>query len=315
MLWMATGICSFTAQSVTAQSVTMELDTNAIAIGAPASLSIYADRDLAMGFGAFSWPNWGDTLSGGLEILERLPLDTSALEASNGKNLIRVKQTLLVTSWDSGFRAIPPIKLVWNGVDTLNSNPVLLEVRLSPPGEAGKIAAPAQIRQVQWTWQERIKKWLPLIAGILALAGLMFWVVQKLKNKSISPSAAEILSEPVELAHIRALRELERIQADAIWKQGLVKEHHASVSITLRAYLEGRFDFPAMERSTDEIRNGIEHLPIRREEKELIFEVLTLTDLVKFAKLSPKTDDHHRVIERSIRFVELTAIHATESSE
>jgi hypothetical protein len=69
-----------------------------------------------------------------------------------------------------------------------------------------------------------------------------------------------------------------------------------------------------MERSTDELRSGLVHLPIRAQEKELILELLNLTDLVKFAKWTPQSADHQRVIEQGIRFVEVTTI-APQNSE
>jgi hypothetical protein len=55
-------------------------------------------------------------------------------------------------------------------------------------------------------------------------------------------------------------------------------------------------------------------LPIRAHEKELILELLSLTDLVKFAKWSPQAADHQRIIEQGIRFVEVTTI-APENSQ
>jgi hypothetical protein len=42
--------------------------------------------------------------------------------------------------------------------------------------------------------------------------------------------------------------------------------------------------------------------------------VLTLADLVKFAKLTPETADHQRIVSRSIRFVENT-IPSKEANE
>ena len=73
----------------------------------------------------------------------------------------------------------------------------------------------------------------------------------------------------------------------------------------MRTYFERRYNYPAMERSTDELRSGLVHLPIRAHEKELILELLSLTDLVKFAKWSPQAADHQRIIEQGIRFVEV----------
>ena len=121
-------------------------------------------------------------------------------------------------------------------------------------------------------------------------------------------------STPLEPAHILALRELNRIEKEAVWKQGRIKAHHAAVSEVMRTYFERRYNYPAMERSTDELRSGLVHFPIRTHEKELILELLDLTDLVKFAKWSPQAADHQRIIEQGIRFVEATTI-APENSE
>jgi len=294
------------------QSVTMTLDTNVITIGSPVGLHIHADRDIERGSGSFDWPAWNDTLPGGIEILQRSLLDTLAVSSEDGRDVIRVSQTLLITSWDSGFRAIPPVELVWSG-DTLLSNPLLLEVLLTAPGEPGKIAAPADIRRVQWTWQERARQWLPWVLGILLAGAAAIWLGRRLAQRK--PEASDHIEKkpevPLEPAHVIALRELERIEKEAIWKEGRVKEHHASVSQVLRVYFEHRYAFKAMERSTDEIRNGLVHLPIRRVEQELAIEVLQITDLVKFAKWNPTTDDHHRIIDCCMRFVEQTAMETT----
>jgi len=298
-----------------AQTVTLSLDTNVISIGSPVGLHIHADRNIDQGSGNFGWPTWNDTLPGGLEILRRSALDTLAVNTEDGRDLIRVSQTLWVTSWDSGFRAIPPVALVWSG-DTLLSNPLLLEVLLTARGEPGKIAAPADIRRVQWTWQERARQWLPWVLGIVLVGVFAIWLGKRLSKRK--PSDLDYEEDkplvPLEPAHVIALRELERIEKEAIWKQGRVKEHHASVSQVLRVYFEHRYAFKAMERSTDEIRAGLVHLPIRKSEQELAIEVLQITDLVKFAKWNPTTDDHLRIIDRCVRFVEQTAMEITSEN-
>lgn len=296
-----------------AQQVTMTLDTAAIAIGEPTVLRIQADRALTEGSAAFTWPDWQDTIPGGLEILRTLGADTSATETDNGDPVIRVERAYLVTAWDSGYLAIPPAALVW-GTDTVTSNPVLLNVLLAPPGEPGQIAGHADIRRVGWTWQERARRWLPWVLAVAAAIALAFAIVRRLRNRTVVAEAPQPRPVPLEPAHIVALRELERISAAAVWKKGLVKEHHAEVSEVIRTYFERRYNFPAMERSTDEIRSGLAHLPIRTTERELILELLSLTDLVKFAKWTPQQSDHLRVVEQSIRFVELTTV-ADESAE
>jgi len=203
--------------------------------------------------------------------------------------------------------AIPPALLAW-GTDTLASNPLLLNVLLAPPGEPGAIAGHADIRRVQWTWQEHLQRWMPWLLALAATLALAFFMVRWWRNRPVQAVVESAPAAPLEPAHIVALRALDRIQKEAVWKQGQVKAHHAAVSEVLRTYFERRYNYPALERSTDELRSGLVHLPIRAHEKELILELLTLTDLVKFAKWTPQESDHHRVIEQAIRFVEATTI-------
>ncbi|MFZ8836171.1 MAG: hypothetical protein ACO2XQ_03925 [Flavobacteriales bacterium] len=297
---------------LSAQIVTMALDTAEIFIGAPATLSVSAERNVMDGQGKFTWPTFQDTLPGGLEILEKLPMDTVAVENDNGDNLIRITQKFIVTSWDSGYQAVPPIQLIWNE-DTLISNPLLLQVNLSPIDETQSIIDYADIKRVEWTLGERLRQWLPWIIGFAAVVGLVLFVIKKLRNRPKKSIEAPSQGIPLEPAHIVALRALEIIQKDAIWKQGRVKEHHAGVSEVLRAYFERRFGFPAMERSTDEIIHQCSRLSLNEAAKEHFIEILRTTDLVKFAKWSPTSSDHIRVVELGIQFVESTTTDPTEA--
>ena len=289
------------------QQVQMTLDTSVIAIGEPTILRVQADRDVTIGTGAFDWPAWQDTIPGGLEILQAFEADTTAVEDETGNPIIRVERAYKITAWDSGYLAIPPALLAW-GTDTLASNPLLLNVLLAPPGEPGQIAGHADIRRVQWTWQEHLQRWLPWFLAFAAAVGLVFIVVKRWRKRPIGEIEDVRPPVPLEPAHIVALRELDRIEKEAVWKRGQVKAHHAAVSEVLRTYFERRYNYPALERSTDELRNGMVHLPIRSHEKELILELLSLTDLVKFAKWNPQQADHQRVVEQGIRFVEVTTI-------
>ena len=129
-----------------AQQVRMTVDTTDIAIGEPTVLRVQADRDVTAGSGSFEWPAWQDTIPGGLEILQVLGADTTAIEGEAGNPIIRVERAYEITAWDSGYLAIPPALLVW-GTDTIASNPLLLNVLLAPPGEPGQIAGHADIRR------------------------------------------------------------------------------------------------------------------------------------------------------------------------
>lgn len=300
-------------QQTLGQQVQMALDTTTIAIGEPTVLRVIADRDVTAGTGSFDWPEWQDTIPGGLEILNTFVADTTAIEGVDGNPIIRVERAFQITAWDSGYLAIPPALLVW-GADTVASNPLLLNVLLAAPGKSGQIAGHADIRRVQWTWQERLQRWLPWFLAVAVIIGGILFIVRRWRNRSVPAVEDVVPPPPLEPAHIVALRELDRIGKEAAWKRGQVKAHHAAVSEVLRTYFERRYNYPAMERSTDELRSGLGHLPIRTQEKELILELLQLTDLVKFAKWSPLPADHQRIVDKGIQFVEITTV-ASENAE
>lgn len=307
-------ICILVPNSACAQKVSMALDTSEIALGDQTVLTIAAIRDPMNGAGPFVWPVWEDTLTRGLEIIKVQELDTVAVELPNGNAGILVAQQLIVTHWDSGVHTISPIPLIWKG-DTILSNAVILKVTMPQVGKAGEIAGHAPIRQTEWSWQERMQQWLPGLLASIAILAFGAWTWRKWKQRVPFERPETIVPKaPLEAAHVIALRTLENIKKTAIWKNGQVKLHHAATSEALRLYLEQRFDFPALERSTSEVKDAVGQLPLRQLEIEALIEVLTLADLVKFAKWNPNASDHERVVNRSIRFVENT-IPSVESNE
>jgi hypothetical protein len=296
------------------QTIDLALDTTTIAIGDQTRLTVTATREITQNEFDFKWPSWKDSIPGGLEIIRPLQADTIAVDMDNGDVAFAIRRSFLVTAWDSGFLQIPPVGVIF-GPDTLFSNAAVLNVLLAPRGKEGEIAAPADIRETQWTLAERIKQWLPWILLSIATAGVLWIAIRKWRNRTPQVKAiASEISKPKEPAHIIALRELEQIGIDADWKKGSVKRHHARTSEALRRYLEGRFDFRALERSTVEIHLGISSLPLLDEDRKILLEVLEMSDLVKFAKWNPTADDHIRVVKRAIRFIEQT-LPTTEGSE
>ncbi|MBV42407.1 MAG: hypothetical protein CL834_05190 [Crocinitomicaceae bacterium] len=304
---MLCGLLIMTATyALKAQVVTIQLDTNLLALGDQTVLTVAATRDPMDGEGSFSWPTWTDTLTGGLEILKIVEEDTLAVELAQGRIGIQVTQKLLVTHWDSGFHTISPIQMGWNN-DTIESNSLGIQVLMPEAGDAGKLAGHAPIRLTSWSWKERIQQFFPLALAAALVFAVGFWLFKKWKERGPKEETERnVPVDPLEAAHVIALRRLEAIQSDAVWKKGQIKLHHAASSEALRLYLEHRFHFPALERSTSEIKQAINRLPLSRNETDTLIEVLTLADLVKFAKFTPELSDHERIVSRSIEFVENT---------
>ncbi len=104
-------------------------------------------------------------------------------------------------------------------------------------------------------------------------------------------------------AHITALATLEKIKEEQVWKEGHVKEYYSSISEAVRLYIEERFNVNALESTTDEIMKAFRTQVVDKQSKEKLEQTLTLSDLVKFAKLTPIEDEHKFTLQNAFDFV------------
>ncbi|HKJ67392.1 MAG TPA: hypothetical protein VKA68_05510, partial [bacterium] len=109
-------------------------------------------------------------------------------------------------------------------------------------------------------------------------------------------------------AHEIALRRLRDIRRAAYPARGAFKLHFSEVSETLRQYFEDRYFIPALEMTTTEV---IRELPAYVSDDGLdqkIEALLSLSDLVKFAKYRPSVAEADRVLTHAFDIVENTKI-------
>jgi hypothetical protein len=123
--------------------------------------------------------------------------------------------------------------------------------------------------------------------------------------------------KPKEPAHLWALRELDRIREEKLWRKDKIKEYYSEVTEVLRIYVEERFGFPAMEQTSAEILDsfGSRKDMISEKTTGYLARILPLADLVKFAKYTPLPDDHNIVLANSYLFVNETKPEEAVKSE
>lgn len=289
--------------AVQAQNVKVEavLDTSRLRIGEQANVDIYVTYDASKGAVNINWPSVGDTLTSKIEVIEVSPIDTTLPNKTNS-TLVHQHQRITISVYDSGFYAVPPLKfLVNNGSDSLYTSPLFFEVHTLPVDTAQNsykdIKRPFD-EPFNWKW------YLPSIIGsaitLLAIA-LAIWVFRKyFRNSTTTEPEPE---KPKVPAHITALTQLERIQSESIWKEGKVKEYYSEISDVIRAYIENRFGVYALESTTDEIMSAFKMVVADNESKEKLRQLLSLADLVKFAKMTPLDNEHNLSIQHAFDFV------------
>ncbi|MFV0376522.1 MAG: hypothetical protein ACK5JD_04380 [Mangrovibacterium sp.] len=253
-----------------------------------------------------AFPQIGDTLTPQIEVISQSPLDTLKLDEAEQ---LKVIKNLMITSFDTGRIEVPPFqfKLLQNGqelnLETLPAeffvHSMPLDTTKGPVDIKHPYAAPVTLAEAS-----------PYILGAILILAIVFFIFYYLqRRKKNKPLFGPV--KPKEAPHVIALRQLERIREEKHWQEpGLVKAYYSEVSDTLREYIEKRFAINALEYTTDETVQAFNRQKGLLSDKSFgqLKEILSLSDLVKFAKYQPLTDDHNLTLMNAFFFVNDTKI-------
>ncbi|MEZ5049976.1 MAG: hypothetical protein R2766_10040 [Saprospiraceae bacterium] len=93
-----------------------------------------------------------------------------------------------------------------------------------------------------------------------------------------------------------------------LWQRGEIKEYQSELTHVIRQYLEDRYDVNALEMTTNEILKSLSKKDFEAIYNEDLREILTVADLVKFAKATPEENIHQKFMDKSVDFVNNTKI-------
>lgn len=245
-----------------------------------------------------------DSLSSHIEVLKRLPIDTVKLD---DKTREKLSQKILISSFDSGSHVIAPFYFkLKNGqrLDSVATQSLMFKV-LTMKIDTTK--GPVDIK-LPYGAPVTLKEVIPYILGIILIAAILFFIFYYIKWKKKNIPLFSRPEKPAEPAHVIALRELDRIKAQKLWQQEKIKQYYSEVADTIRIYIQNRFDIPAMEQTSSET------IGVFKQNKDLasgasvdqIQHILSLADLVKFAKYTPLPDDNNLTLMNAYFFVEQT---------
>ena len=248
------------------------------------------------------FPQLRDSISK-IEILKRSKIDTSKLAG----NQIQLKQTYLVTCFDSGAHYIPPFSFRFNSgvrTDSLKSNSLILFVKF-PPVDFKK--GPVDIKR-PFTAPVTFKEIAPWLLGIILLGAIIFLVIYAISRRNKNRPLFQRPPKPKLPPHLIALQELDKLKDEQLWQQEKVKDYYTRLTDIIRVYIEDRFVMAAMEQTTPEILVGFKNLKAQIDAKSVLElkEILELADLVKFAKLTPLPDENFNMLTNAYQFVKET---------
>ena len=289
---------------------TASLDSTNILIGDQVKLTLEIEYPYNI---KVKFPQVPDTIQNLIEVLGRSLVDTLKTE---DEALQKLTQTFTITSFDSGSYQIPPFWFTFEMSelsDSIPSNSVSLHVFTM---EIDTTMGPTDIK-MPYGAPVTLKEVIPYILGIILIVAILFLVLYSIKRKKNNQPIFTRTQKPKEPAHIIALRELERIKNEKLWQKDKTKQYYSEVTETLRNYIEDRFQIPAMEQTTDEIIQSFRYQKDLLNEKSFsnLSQILSLADLVKFAKYKPLPDDDNLTLINSFFFVNDTKIEEVKKAQ
>ena len=286
--------------------VSATLDSTTLFIGDQTDLHLRAIGEVGE---QVTMPVLDKELIPGVEIVDRTIVDTLSLK--DGR--VQYDQYLTVTSFEDSVFYIAPLPFV-SGDDTVWSDGLTLNV-VQPFEMDTTDMAITDIKGVYkapiWWWG--IFRWV-LLAVLLAGVGVAgYYLITYLQRRKLEEAGNEVVTEPLRPAEEVALEKLDAIKEKKIWQQGQVKEYYTQLTDVVREYIARRFEVSSVEQTSDETLRDIR--PLLSERKDLydqLRKMLTLADLVKFAKWSTTPDENELSLRNAYTFVKETTIKSLE---
>jgi hypothetical protein len=290
--------------------VSSVLDTTSIRLGEQTVLRITIEHSPRV---QVQFPFVADTLTKRVEVVGRSVTDSTL---QNG--IATQRQTFTVSSFEEGLHDIPALTFSYRkpndtALYTIQTQALALAVLgvvqdstqtlrdIKPP-----MALPRTFAEIA-----------PYLLGVLLVLGGIGWAIYYFRKRpKASVEAAQTLA-PKRPAYEVAMESLERVREARLWQSGdveSVKDYHTQLTDILRVYAEQTYAITTLEATTEEIIEQFRTRFVPAGSIEMLRSVLTLADMVKFARTTPLPNDNERSMKLAVEFVTLTALHSRQQS-
>lgn len=145
------------------------------------------------------------------------------------------------------------------------------------------------------------------VLKVIAMMAVPFLLVALLLRYPINRKKIEPEPEPPLSPYEQALKELEELKNKKLIDKRKIKAFYFELSEIFRRYLEGRYEFPAIDWTSEEIIPKLDD--INEIQKGLLKEAVLFlknTDIVKFAEYDPGIKGSKKEFKRSVSFIKST---------
>ena len=295
--------------TILALVVSAAIDSTTLFIGDQTDLHLRATCEAGE---QVQMPVLAEQLVDGIEIVDRTIVDTTTLQ--DGR--VQYNQYLTLTSFQDSLFYIEPLAFV-SGDDTVWSESLMLNV-VQPFEMDSTDMAITDIKGIYkapiWWWG--ILRWVLLALAIVGIGVGGYYLITYLRNRYGNAPTTDVPTEPLRPAEEVALEKLDAIREQKIWQSGQVKEYHTQLTDVVREYIARRFEVSSTEQTSDETLRAMRGLlSDKKELYEDLRKMLTLADLVKFAKWTTTPDENELSLRSAYAFVKETTPIEEEQKE
>jgi hypothetical protein len=256
-------IISYSAISQTNPFARSSVDKNKILLGEQFNLvleSKFAANEPISFFDIDSIPHF--------EILQRQKIDTN-----DDRTEINLKQTLVLTSFDSGHWVIPTFKLAGT---SLRTDSIPMDVAFSSPFDPKQPYHDIKdVIDVERTKQEQRPPWWWFAAGGFVVLLIIIYLFTRKKKPVVKAVDIDAYQEAT-----TQLARLEKEQLDA-------KAFFTKLVDIFRWYLQRRTEIVSVDQTTADLVRQLRSLKLNGQDYEHLNQALMLSDFVKFARYQP----------------------------
>lgn len=282
--------------------IVSRLEPDSIGIGDRFDLVIEVDKDLVQ---TIAFPVFEPGDHNGFELVEDLPADTLLRDGRR----MKLRKRYRMAAFEEGRFNLGRAAVLYADKNVLDTLPAGDSLYLF----VGTFQIDSTSHAI---FDLKPQKTLPfklaeirtyLLIGLLALVVLLagVWLLLrylKARGKSLNPFRAAPALPP----HVAAIKALEALHHQKLWQNNRHKQYYSGLTDILRTYIAARWEFGAMEMTSDEIIAAAALAELPDKARADLVSVLRNADLVKFAKALPEAEQNEADYLKCYYFVEET---------
>ena len=199
-------------------------------------------------------------------------------------------QEIELANFDTGKYELPPFIALANQ-KKYYSDPILLSISIEQTDGSEELKPLKPIKEIKITWLDYLKLfiinyWIWIIIALILIVAIVL-MIRYWRNKP-----DKIIEETKIPVSITLLENLKTLEEKKYWQNGKYKKFYSDLSEILWTFLEARYEISTFEKTSDEILNSLKWKNITKEIHQNINHFFTVSDEVKFAKLTPLQKDN-----------------------